>query len=47
MSQYPKEPTQFKECFRNDILHFGPLVLTEEEHFKRINTEDKLGIKYD
>tara|TARA_R110000868_G_C10810659_1_gene757816 strand:+ start:298 stop:1113 length:816 start_codon:yes stop_codon:yes gene_type:complete len=39
--------TQFKECFRNDNLHYGLLVLTEEEHFKRINTEDKLVIKYD
>ena len=38
---------QFKECFRNDWLHYGTLDLAEEEYFKFINTEDKLGKKYD
>jgi hypothetical protein len=39
--------TQFKECFRNDNLHYGSFGFTDEEHFKKISTEDKLGIKYD
>jgi hypothetical protein len=39
--------TQFKECFRNDLLHYGSLDISETEYFKKISSEDKLGIKYD
>jgi hypothetical protein len=39
--------TQFKECFRNDLLHYGSLDISETEYFKKISTEDKQGIKYD
>jgi len=38
--------TQFKECFRNDILHYASNI-TEEEHFKKIYIEDEQGIRYD
>jgi hypothetical protein len=39
--------THFKECYRNDLLHFGLHGVTVAEFFHKINTEDKLGVKYD